>query len=133
MQTRRRSRKKSLAAAVVGILAAADPARALYLRALKQNTTAEMEFTNQNVDKLAVTILLINRRDDISQALTYTIPAPVDGNDGIEAIPVTIGDKIDRVILLVDQPGGGRSVLRIDGGAAINLEGDARLTFDTEP
>jgi hypothetical protein len=128
-----RSRSKSLAAAVVGILAAAASAHAAYLGARKQNTTAQMTFTNQSLDKLAVTVLLINRRDDISRALAYTIPAPGDGSDGIETIPVTIGRRIDRVIVLVDPPGGGRSVLRIDGGAAINLEGDARLTFDTEP
>ena len=107
MQTRKRSRNKTLAAAVVGILAAAAPARALYLGALRQNTTAQMTFTNQSLDKLAVTVLLVNRRDDISQALAYTIPAPVDGNDGIETIPVTIGHKIDRVIVLVDPPGAG--------------------------
>jgi hypothetical protein len=127
------TRNKSLAAAVVGILAAVAPARAAYLGALKRDTTAQMTFTNQSLDRLAVTVLLINRRDDISQALPYTIPAPGDGDEGIETIPVTIGHKIDRVVVLVDPPEGGKSVLRIDGGAAINLEGDARLTFDTEP
>jgi hypothetical protein len=133
MQARGRSLNKTLAAACLlsGLFAA--PAHAVYLGALKRNTTAHMEFTNQNLDKLAVTVLLINRREDISRAVPYTIPAAIDGNDGIETIPVTIGERIDRVILLVDQPGGGRCVLRIDSGPAINMEGDARITFDTEP
>jgi hypothetical protein len=133
MQATERSLNKTLAAACLLSGLAAAPAPAAYLGALKRNTTVQMEFTNQNLDKLAVTVLLINRRDDLSRAVPYTIPAAVDGDDGIETIPVTIGERIVRVILLVDQPGGGHCVLRIDGGPGIHMDGDARVTFDTEP
>ncbi len=121
------------AAALLDMLAAAAPARAIYLGNLKKNTTAQMEFTNQSTDRIAVTILLINRRNDISEALPYTIPAAGDGMSGVETIAVTIGDRIERVILLVDPIAGGLCVLRIDAGPAISMEGETRLTFDTEP
>jgi hypothetical protein len=132
MQERKRSLNPALVGTcLVGILAAAAPAGAVYAGSLKKNTTAKMEFTNQSTDKLLVTVLSINRRDDISQAVPYTIPAAGDG--GIVTIPLNVGERIERVILLVDPPAGGHCVLRIDAGPAINLEGDARVTFDTEP
>jgi hypothetical protein len=123
----------AVATVIAGITTTA-PAAAVFLGALKQNQTAQMTFVNQSTDSIAVTVLVINHRHDIPQAVPYTIPA-ADSTPGSGelTIPVFVHGRTLRVILLVAPPGGGLCSLRVNSGPAAPIEGDAQITFDTEP
>jgi hypothetical protein len=98
-----------------------------YLGKLKKNTTVAIEITNSSADVCATTTLLINGRDRITDASPNSVAA-----GAMATISASISDRIDRVLLLVSPPPGGRAVVRVNQGTAINVDADAQLTFDTE-
>jgi hypothetical protein len=46
---------------------------------------------------------------------------------------VTVGDRIERVIVLVAPPPDGLATVSVNGAAPINIDGDSQVTYDTEP
>lgn len=95
---------------------------------LKLNSTANVVVQNNSVDKVATTTLKINRRDRITDAEPNTVLAGASNN-----FSIAIGDRIDRVIIMVSPPVGGRATVTVNALSSINCDADTHLVFDTEP
>jgi hypothetical protein len=100
-----------------------------YIGLLKQGATMNVSITSAATDRVAVTILKVNRQDKISEAE----PSSVMTAGVAQNIATTIGARIDRVLVMIAPPAGGSASVRVDQFPPVNVDGDTQLVFDCEP
>ncbi len=119
---------------IAGLVLASAAAQASFKGVLKQGVQFRVDVDNTGQppgEKVAITILKINRRDKIGSADHWTI-------DGGQALPIsdTCGTGISRVIIFVN-PFAGRVTPITVTQAGVGVfndpgEGDTQLVFDIE-
>src|SRR5437762_2677015 len=95
---------------------------------LKQGSGYMIEINSQSTDAIGVTILKINKRDKIASADPSTVAAgaTTQTND-------TLGSGIDRLLITISPPVGGRATVRVVQGVASYLDditGDTQFVYD---